>query len=97
MSHNSNFGNSIRRLWRANQQWDLTSDTKNQLIDPKIVGFGSLYVKIGRELTKLWQYCKANPNSNLSKSPYIFGTGTGTGYPGNCEFGTVEPGNEKTG
>ena len=82
---------------RARVQWDLTFDTKNEFLDLNLVGFGSLNVKIGRELTKLWQYCKANPNSNSSKSPYIFGTGTGPGYPGNCEFGTVEPGNEKTG
>ena len=84
--------------WNRNRtqvQWDLTFGTKNEFLDLNLVGFGSLNVKIGRELTKLWQYCKANSNS--SKSPYIFGTGTGPGYPGNCEFGTVEPGNEKTG
>ena len=39
-----------------NQRWDLTFDTKNQLLDPKLVGFGSLNIKIGLELTKLWQY-----------------------------------------
>ena len=38
------------------QQWDLTFDTKNQFLDPNLVGFGSLNVKIGLELTKLWQY-----------------------------------------
>ena len=48
------------------QQWDLTFDTKNQFLDPNLVGFGSLNVKIGLELTKLWQYWFS------SKSPYIF-------------------------
>ena len=38
------------------QQLDLTFDSKNQFLDPKLVGFGSLNVKIGLELTKLWQY-----------------------------------------
>ena len=35
------------KLSFINQQWDLTFDTKNQFLDPKLVGFGSLNVKIG--------------------------------------------------
>jgi hypothetical protein len=33
-------------LW-TNQQWDLTFDTKNQFLDPKLVEFGVLNIKIG--------------------------------------------------
>ena len=31
-------------------------DTKYQFLDPKLVGFGGLNVKIGAELTKLWLF-----------------------------------------
>ena len=48
------------------QQWDLTFDTKNQFLDPELVGFGSLNVKIGLELSKLWYYWFS------IKSPYFF-------------------------
>ena len=30
-------------------------DTKNQFLDPKLVGFGILHIKIGLELSKLWE------------------------------------------
>ena len=38
-----------------NQLRNLTFDTKNQFLDPKLVEFGILNVKIGLELSKLWQ------------------------------------------
>ena len=42
--------------WAINEWCNFTFDTKNQFLDPKFVGFGSLNVKIKLELTKLWQY-----------------------------------------
>ena len=38
------------------QQLDLTFDSKNQFLDPKLVRFGCLNVKIGRDMTKLWHF-----------------------------------------
>ena len=50
------FRATFAKLSFINQQWDLTFDSKNQFLDPKLVGFGSLNVKIGLKLWKLWQY-----------------------------------------
>ena len=60
------FSCNFAELSFINQQWDLTFNSKNQFLDPKLVGFGSLNVKIGLELTKLLQYWFS------SNSPYIF-------------------------
>ena len=46
---------NFAKLSFINKQWDLNFDIKNQFLDPKLVGFGSLNVKIGLELWKLWK------------------------------------------
>ena len=61
-----------------NKGCNFTLDTKNQFLDPKLVRFGGLNVKIGLELTKLWQ-SPANPHTFffaklLHKPQPAFGT-----------------------